>query len=48
MSKNLNYYDNLKLGGGGGKIILICDERTHGGALPKKFLKKVERHQRPK
>ena len=39
-----------KIGGGGGKFILLCDERKHGGrgVLPKKILKKVERNQRPK
>ena len=31
ISKNLNYYDNLKLGREGGKIILLGDEKKHGG-----------------
>ena len=49
MSKNLNYYDNLKLGGGGEvKLYYYAMKGSMGGALPEHFFKKVERHQRPK
>ena len=44
----MNYYDNLKLGGGEVKLYYYAMKGSMGGALPKKFFKKVERHQRRK